>query len=541
MRLRFAIFVLGLGGCGQLLGVDELVPAGECFHAKGPAPLGAPCGLDGACDGLGECRATLGAACEEAASCATGVCEQGTCCERACLPCETCGAPDSAGTCAPVAAGKKAPSGQCAGVCDGSGHCVSGAIEAVWLSQEVGTDVGYGLSRDPDGKVVVVGQGAGAFGGGANALFVAKFALGAALTKVWGVAFGGTAADIGYGVAHAHDGSLVAGGACAKGEAWPLGAPCPGAAGSADGVVAHFDARGAPLATSFIGSNRNDFVFDAAVSPSGEVVAAGLGAEPLEDLPRPLLATVSLGDGTLATTYFGDGGGVGAFHRIAFRPDGSLVAIGWFSGELSFGEGRSLKSADALDVLVVGFDAKREPAWAVSFGGEGDDYGQDLAVDDDGELAIVGQYASELSWGTGALAASHGPSGFIAKLDADGELLWGHSLDGTSVVAHSVVRDAWGNWLVAGYFEGRLTAGTAVTATYQANGTHDAFWLKLGRAGTPLWHAVLGGPGTDRAHRTLLEPDGGSLTVGASDGEFFLEGKPAAHAGTDTLLVKLSP
>lgn len=546
------MFVLGLGGCGQLLAIDELVPAGECFHAKGPAPLGARCGADGACDGQGECKAPLGGECEDAASCATNVCSEGICCERACGPCETCGAPDSPGLCAPVAAGKPmpsgkvAPSGACAGVCDGSGHCVTGAIESVWLSQEVGTDVGFGLSRDSAGNVVIVGQGVGAFGGaGATSLFAAELTPGASLTKSWGVAYGGAALDGGYGVAHAQGGSVVFAGACGKGGTWPLGALCPGVDQSADGVVARLDGDGVALATGFISSKDADYAFDVVTSPSGEVVAAGVGREPDTGLSKPFLATVPLDTGPLAIAYFGDGGGAAAFRRIAFRPDGTLVAIGWFGGELSFGDGLSVKSEDALDVLVVGFDARRKPVWAVSYGGKGNDYGQDVAVDDNGELAMVGQFASKLSFGTHALEAALGPAGFIAKLDGSGKVLWGRSLDGTNVMAHAVVRDNWGNWLVAGYFEGQLQAtlneGASGATTYLANGARDAFWFKLGRTGTPLWHAVLGGPGSDAVYRTLLEPDGGSLTVGGSDGDFLLDGKPAAHVGTDTLLVKLAP
>ena len=84
------------------------------------------------CDGDGACTQTCrprGEACEEAASCVTGYCADGLCCEGACDGvCEACDRAGSLGLCVDHDAGEDpegecpAPTG-CAGVCDGDGAC----------------------------------------------------------------------------------------------------------------------------------------------------------------------------------------------------------------------------------------------------------------------------------------------------------------------------------------------------------------------------------------------------------------------------------
>lgn len=76
-----------------------------------------------------------GAACTTAASCVSGFCAQGVCCDTACTgTCQSCALAGTTGTCSPVPAGQApTPATQCAataktgcltdGFCDGAGHC----------------------------------------------------------------------------------------------------------------------------------------------------------------------------------------------------------------------------------------------------------------------------------------------------------------------------------------------------------------------------------------------------------------------------------
>jgi hypothetical protein len=93
----------------------------------------ADCATDYTCIG-GTCKKKGGgAACASAAECATGNCEQGLCCDKACPgPCTACNLPGTEGVCSNVPAGQD-PLNQCAdqgamtcgtdGACNGAGAC----------------------------------------------------------------------------------------------------------------------------------------------------------------------------------------------------------------------------------------------------------------------------------------------------------------------------------------------------------------------------------------------------------------------------------
>jgi len=109
------------------------------------------CGADADCVAPNVCNAgscgkrTNGASCTTAAECASGFCEQGTCCLTACTgACRSCGLAAALGACTLVPAGDD-PLGQCAtsdpstcgndGACDGGGGCRMYASGTVCVQQ----------------------------------------------------------------------------------------------------------------------------------------------------------------------------------------------------------------------------------------------------------------------------------------------------------------------------------------------------------------------------------------------------------------------
>ena len=121
-------------------GTTCIVPGcanGMCDTAN--APKGTTCTDHGGteCDGAGNCGlAPQGATCTSGATCATGHCVDGFCCNTACSgTCQACNAAQTggtSGTCENVLAGNTAPAGQCtASACGNAGTCNAGACEQV--------------------------------------------------------------------------------------------------------------------------------------------------------------------------------------------------------------------------------------------------------------------------------------------------------------------------------------------------------------------------------------------------------------------------
>ncbi|MBI2392003.1 MAG: hypothetical protein HYV09_20595 [Deltaproteobacteria bacterium] len=111
------------GSCKRLCdGVAAGCPSATCA-------TDADCASGSYCDGAGACapRKPLGGVCTEARQCASSICVDGFCCDRACLgQCEACDVAGKLGTCSGVAGAPHGVrtacggSGVCAGACDGT-------------------------------------------------------------------------------------------------------------------------------------------------------------------------------------------------------------------------------------------------------------------------------------------------------------------------------------------------------------------------------------------------------------------------------------
>jgi hypothetical protein len=103
---------------------------GTCIQAAAGTEVPGSCASGQACDGLGACKVKNGQPCTTGASCASGFCTDGVCCESDCKgTCSSCKQPGQEGRCTPYQAGTD-PQGECSletgpckASCDGVGAC----------------------------------------------------------------------------------------------------------------------------------------------------------------------------------------------------------------------------------------------------------------------------------------------------------------------------------------------------------------------------------------------------------------------------------
>jgi hypothetical protein len=154
-----------------------------------------------------------------------------------------------------------------------------------------------------------------------------------------------------------------------------------------------------------------------------------------------------------------------------------------------------------LDEDCSGAPCGGDALWARKAGGSGAQVAQDLAVDTNGNVIVVGYFGTKLTLGTlptATLTSQGGYDVFVAKLDSDGDPLWASGFGGSSnQQAYSVAVDTTGNLFVAGNFAGSLTAGG--TTLTSAGGKTDAFVLKLAPDGAVLWAKRFGDGADQRA------------------------------------------
>lgn len=181
------------------------------------------------------------------------------------------------------------------------------------------------------------------------------------------------------------------------------------------------------------------------------------------------------------------------FTAIARGPADTLYACGTFSGLMNTFNGPVI-SAGVTDVFLVKMDTVGNVFWTSTAGGPGVDRATDIAVDNEGNIFVTGQFSGTFTAGSIALT-SNGPSQdiFLTKWNAAGQALWARAAGstGNTDIAENVAVDAAGNCWIAGQFSGTaLFGGLSVTSTFdpQLNALgDDVFIARYNSDGDPLW------------------------------------------------------
>src|SRR5262245_13431788 len=135
-------------------------------------------------------------------------------------------------------------------------------------------------------------------------------------------------------------------------------------------------------------------------------------------------------------------------------------------------------------------------AFAFGIGGPGNQQGRAVVSGADGSVYVGGRASGttlDLDPGPGVanVTIQGGDDLFVAKYDADGHFVWGHSYGGTGNDSlESLALDGNGNLLFAGFFAGESNFGGQVLT---AAGSRDAFVAKLDASGNLLWVRAISG------------------------------------------------
>ena len=156
--------------------------------------------------------------------------------------------------------------------------------------------------------------------------------------------------------------------------------------------------------------------------------------------------------------------------------------------------------------------------WIRRAGGTGNDFGNAIAVDASGNVAVLGRFVKTADFGQFTLKATGGTNIFIAKLDSQGNWLWAKRAGGVGGEnsGRAVAFDASGNVFITGRFDSNGDFGKF---TLKANGTNDVFIAKLDGNGNWQWAKRVGSTDKDHAHGMAIDAKGEILIIGA----FFRE------------------
>ncbi len=163
--------------------------------------------------------------------------------------------------------------------------------------------------------------------------------------------------------------------------------------------------------------------------------------------------------------------------------------------------------------------------WATSFGGTGNDQGNSIAVDAQGNVYTVGWFVGTVDFDPSPnvfnLTATGLDDGFILKLDAVGNFIWAKRIGGsTTNIPLTIKQDRKNNFYISGYFDSTSDFNPDSSALFNltSHGDFDAYILKTDQDGNMIWAKSLGGNGFDTPNSLALDSLGSAYVIGNFQG-----------------------
>ncbi len=185
------------------------------------------------------------------------------------------------------------------------------------------------------------------------------------------------------------------------------------------------------------------------------------------------------------------------------------------------------------DAFVAKFDSDGTRLWNTFLGSTDQDDGDDIAVDESGNVYVVG--TSSATWGDPITPFAEKDDAFVAKLNSDGALQWLTFLGGSGAdIAKGIALDGDGNVYVSGTAGG--TWGSPINP--HTGQWYDPFVAKLNNSGILQWHTYWGAGSLDTGEGIAVDGSGNVYVAGVC---YTTWASPvdAYTGGTEACAVKL--
>ncbi len=201
------------------------------------------------------------------------------------------------------------------------------------------------------------------------------------------------------------------------------------------------------------------------------------------------------------STYFG-GSGTDEAWNLALAPNGTIIMTGYtnsVAGIATIGAHNALYNG-LWDGFIAAFDRDGKLKWSTYFGGYDADFINDVSIDTENSIYIVGSTKSLNAVATDSCyqyLINGKYDGFIAKFDIAGKILWSTYYGGSeNDYLYAVENDSENNVFIGGT---SYSEGLASPNAFKINnsGDQDGLVLKFNKTGQRVWASYFGSSGAD--------------------------------------------
>ena len=203
--------------------------------------------------------------------------------------------------------------------------------------------------------------------------------------------------------------------------------------------------------------------------------------------------------GTLVwTKHYGGSGEDNIFDAVCDN-NNNLILSGYFEDTLTLGS-QTLISQGGLDGFIAKVNPSGNVLWALSYGGIGDEGGNEISVDQNGNIFTCADSDGDLTIGTFSFLNTGIKDSYLIVLDSLGAISWVRVIEGLGTIrGKAIAVDSLGNVLFGGDFSGPINVVDEANNehTLTEYGAHDAFLTSWTTTGNLNWAKSWGGTGSD--------------------------------------------
>ncbi|MCX6645997.1 MAG: PKD domain-containing protein [bacterium] len=244
------------------------------------------------------------------------------------------------------------------------------------------------------------------------------------------------------------------------------------------------------------------------------------------------------------------GSGQDRAQSVDFDTDGNAYVAGFFNDEVDFDPGPDISLGTSQgndDIFLSMFDYNGNFLWAITLGSTGNDWAQDVVIDEgNGGVYLTGYFTGTVDFdpGPGVVSVSSDSDtmdAFVARFLSDGSLDWVRTWGGPGVDQGMSIDVSDTEVTVVGAVQGDadIDPGDG-EEIYTSNGDFDISMARLDWQGNTIWAEAFGGIGMDGVTGVACDPDQVFITGYFSDSaDFDLGGiglDPTSNGDTDVFL-----
>lgn len=232
-------------------------------------------------------------------------------------------------------------------------------------------------------------------------------------------------------------------------------------------------------------------------------------------------------------------------HSLAIDRDSNIVVVGAFnSNKIGFGKD-TLINIGYSDVFIAKYDSKGNVLWAKGGYGKDKDWANAVAIDDNGDIYVAGEFLSEEFRLANYTISNKGSYDILlAKFDKDGNLLWANSFgEDVDDYGKSLVYSN-GYVYLGGYFASKTLAfGNASVTNHSQELTSDIYVAKFDDSGNCLWVRSAGGNKEDQSFDIAADNDGNVFQTGNFESKYIYFSKESLYnyGYSNVFVSKLNP